>query len=926
MTGLKKNYFTVLIFLMLFPCSGFTQNGTITGTVRRDRDYIKDVIVKIQNIDISTLTDANGRYYLEDVPPGKYYIIFIKSGYYSLVIPDVEVNSNNPAAVDVEMVPGDEKEYLFLEIGGIQVTADRELLSENPETVHRISSGEIEHMQANSLANVLDLIPGNEKVNSSGLDKAQRISIRNFDTAADNVQDLSMFGTKIIVDDIPLSNNADLQSGVGVGFGGSVQSHNSTQYDLREVVADNLEKVEVLSGASSVEYGDHTTGLILVQTKTINVPTRFRFKNNPDTREANLNGSFISLSTNFIYNFNYAYSERNIRITGDEFHRINGKLKAINTFSGGQTTLTQIFSYNRRIEEDNDPSDPYATKAYNRDHHFTYSHIFDINRGKKTNLYIRNFIDFNLRNSWKHKLETPDLAIWTDRMTPGTSVGIVPESGSYFSDITTTGHEWNFGSKIKYRHRFFTGPALNNLMIGGEFIMDQNRGPGKYYDILKPPGGANSSRPRSFDDTPAMLQLALFAEDRISGEFFLPYTLHLGLRIDSYNPEGISFSRDGDFFKARQGTFLNPRVGLKLRLAPRTQLRMTYSKSSKVPPLSSISPENFYLDVVDFTTQPLPGEGDTTIALVSTYLFDRSALYLKAYQNTKYEIAIDHQFGDFGLSFLGYYQNADKIPTGYNQATPFTYNRYNWPNWPDSTGKTIIETITTKDTKNKIANNVSKSEGYGLEFTFRTHRIPSLNMLFTVNAAFNHKNYSYDFFRWYGNPRTITGGDLINPDWSPDEELQVVPYYMPYSNWRQKMVLNYSVDYVAKSLGIWLRLKAQQVLLDKSLAKENPKIEAIGVYTNGQNYAIDDETSAALGFDRSFEKRDIEVDNSRLKAKWLFSLTASKSLYKGAEISFFVENIFNDRAYYFSTQNIYRARSPEIFWGIGFSTILDDLF
>ena len=45
------------------------------------------------------------------------------------------------------------------------------------------------------------------------------------------------------------------------------------------------------------------------KTKTKNVPTRLKLKNNPDTREANLMGSFRLKSTNLVYNLNYPIPE-----------------------------------------------------------------------------------------------------------------------------------------------------------------------------------------------------------------------------------------------------------------------------------------------------------------------------------------------------------------------------------------------------------------------------------------------------------------------------------------------------------------------------------------------------------------------------------------------------------------------------------------
>lgn len=84
-------------------------------------------------------------------------------------------------------------------------------------------------------------------------------------------------------------------------------------------------------------------------------------------------GSFKRWNTDFVYNFNYGYSERNIRIKGDEFHRIVGNLKATNHFLNDRFKITQGLRFARKIEEDNDESDPNKTRAYNRDFHLTYS-------------------------------------------------------------------------------------------------------------------------------------------------------------------------------------------------------------------------------------------------------------------------------------------------------------------------------------------------------------------------------------------------------------------------------------------------------------------------------------------------------------------------------------------------------------------------
>lgn len=234
---MKIQYFLVIAIYFL-PLFSQSQNGKIVGSILKvDSDEkLSNVIVRIEGRQRSTKSDENGYFILDNLKPGKYYLTFIKKGYYSLVLPEIGVLANKVTRLEVVMYPGNESEFLFLEIGGIQVTAQRDLMPQEPETIHRITGGEIEHMQATSLADVLEMIPGNEKSTNLGLQRKQKINLRNFGETG------LAFGTKIILDDVPLSNNVDLQTGVGVNYGAKVQSSAETEYDLREIVADNLQR------------------------------------------------------------------------------------------------------------------------------------------------------------------------------------------------------------------------------------------------------------------------------------------------------------------------------------------------------------------------------------------------------------------------------------------------------------------------------------------------------------------------------------------------------------------------------------------------------------------------------------------------------------------------------------------------------------
>jgi hypothetical protein len=65
--------------------------------------------------------------------------------------------------------------------------------------------------------------------------------------------------------------------------------------------------------------------------------------------------------------------------------------------------------------------------------------------------------------------------------------------------------------------------------------------------------------------------------------------------------------------------------------------------------------------------------------------------------------------------------------------------------------------------------------------------------------------------------------------------------------------------------------------------------------------------------------------------KWLFNLRVSKELWAGTEVSFFVNNFFNNRPLYRSMRTdpntySYERRNPPIYFGLECSSVLDTFF
>ena len=133
-------------------------------------------------------------------------------------------------------------------------------------------------------------------------------------------------------------------------------------------------------------------------------------------------------------------------------------------------------------------------------------------------------------------------------------------------------------------------------------------------------------------------------------------------------------------------------------------------------------------------------------------------------------------------------------------------------------------------------------------------------------------------------------------------------------------------------MGIWFTIHLQQKLIEISGRRRYDDTLAIGYFSAAdgivripENERTDPKYSA---IERTIQPYDLfEEDKPN---KWLFNLKVSKSLWKGAAISFYVNNFLNNRPLYQSkrsspTSPIYERRNPDIFYGIDLSTTFNFL-
>ncbi|MEW6508221.1 MAG: TonB-dependent receptor [Bacteroidota bacterium] len=847
------------------------RTGGIRGKIKDNTgEILIGANVLIKDLGIGCMSDNKGNYQLRNIKPGEYTLEVSYIGY-EKVSRKIKITSGQILEINFVL-----NSTSFL-IGGIEVIGASDLLPSDVTTKTTITSGEIEHFQASSIKDVLDLVPGVQKTDNPGLGKTTQVALRG-----DEGDNLSAFGTLVIIDGTPVSNNANLQfeRASGATFG---TSNLKGSVDLRTIPADNIQNLSVITGLPSVRYGDVTSGVINIKTKIGASPNRFKFKNNPNTREGNFEGGIVLGDGSLSYNLNAAQSERDVRITGDEYLRLTGQLVYSTSLFNNSLSTNNKISYQRILDEEEPKGDLRKTRNYNRGYTISLSSwgIY------KTDVGISN-LDYNLfatmrrENSMKSRLQT-DYVI----LPSGDTIA------SYIGTIDTRGIEWTFGGRLEWNSVFYTGDIVHKVLAGIEPQYNANTGDGVMFDtLLNPYGQGSGKRPYSFDDIPGQLLLGIYFEDRITAHFIFDFNLIVGFRYEMYRPNKFNLSGlwgDGNIIESRQGTYFNPRLNLMIYLSKVNQLRLSAGTSSKSPPMSMIYP------VEDVFPWRNPDDNKNYYLRYNLHQPD-----LKGYRETLYEISYDHKFFDkIGITSTAYY----KIRKG---------NPVSYPIPVFQTSTTANKTKVYFVDEYSLYNNIGRTDTKGLEFTLRTSKIDPLNMDLMVTG-------SYSFIKNPGVGYNYSATPDASKGQRPNYKVPNVPVdtligwiYPRGEKWNDRLQINYSLKYTVPALGLWITLRAEQLVFERSQTFDHAPIDR-NVTTPAN----------ILNFDFY---REIKLKPN----KWLFSFNMSKSLFAGAEVSFYVNNLMDDpaiRRYYSSpTVESDEQRNPSLFYGIEFSMIIDKFF
>lgn len=615
----------------------------VTVTEKKSHEPVVMGTVLLQPIGLGGVTDLQGKATLKGVPNGEYMLQVSYVGFQSRSI-RLKVEGK-----DLQMRV--ELEEASLALREVSVTAKQNVSGTSTSSI--IGRQAIDHLQASSLADIMQLVPG-QLMGNHDLTQASNLQLRQLTNNS-----TSAFGSSVVVDGVPMSNN-------GAVTQGAFSQTAFTGTDLRQLAADDIDEVEVIRGIPSAEYGDLTSGLVVVHSKVGATPLQVKAKVNPA-----LQNYSMSKGANFgrlgIVNVSLDYA----KAWGDP----RQKTRSYDRYTvhlGYGKDITRRWHTDTKLRfvstKDWNGQDPDAVQNGNETKNKNLMMGLTHNGRVQLDLPLARTLKYTVGLSYTQTdNRTTDLVgkstgrtdVVTAMTTGYNNVSWI--SGLYQATGITESRPGNVFLKASDDFFLRKGKTMQRFKLGVEYRYDWNNAEGYYNaDDTKPYKPNEDGRPRPFHDIPGLHQLSAFAEDNFSYNINKVNRLRLnfGLRFTSMQPFGDVST-----------TALSPRLNASFSVTKWLDVRAGFGMNSKTPGLTHLYPDKKYIDQVAANYMPQDNKAGQLInyhTVVYDVEYSRS---LKNATTTKVEVGIDAKLpGGRRLSLLAYH---DKTPNGFGPATEY---------------------------------------------------------------------------------------------------------------------------------------------------------------------------------------------------------------------------------------------------------------
>ncbi|TAJ09220.1 hypothetical protein DMA11_20470 [Marinilabiliaceae bacterium JC017] len=695
--------------------------------------------VTVNGGDWGTITNETGQFNLE-LPAGRYIINIACLGYEEL---HQEIEVTNKWETNTFHL-----KISSLKLPNIDVIAQQK--SPVSSTTY-ISQNAIEHLQTNSVSDLLQLLPGNLHNQQAYLKKPTYASIRDVNTNYS-----SSLGTTILLDGMQMDNNATMQhftlSTINIHEQRKHTPPASTGLglDLRQLSTDNIASIEVIKGIPSVEYGGLTTGAIVITTKAGLSPWRARFKSTGNTRLASLEKGFLVRKKQGAMNINldYAQNHADLRSPFDAYKRLSSGLSYSDLFFSRAKPLMFNARFRLYRSMDDNRTDPDTMKpeeVWSLEQKGASANIYgnwNISGKYISRIKYQFTAAYDQEQSYSKRYISSEIKALSLSREPGLNTGI-------FLPSEFIGEEWIDGLPVRYQGQIsvnqikkIASNGQHKLMAGVEYKHSQNKGDGKRYAPY--PVDKTFIRPNKFSAIPAIRNLAFYAEESLK----LPVkeaTVYLtaGARWTNMQADGL--------FKSQLGWHLEPRLNSAITLLNQQHRHFSYlnlragiGQHYKAPPLAFLYPSPTYIDLVSLMHYSNNPEARTV--LFTTYILTETP-QLNPAANLKKEVGID--FTLYGIhTQLTFYKEV--LKNGFATELDYTWlsNKKYDTSGVDAATKPDPEQLPFSTEYNLAArtvmNNKNKLKKTGMEYRIDFGHIRPIYTNILVDGAWKQTlNYYY---------------------------------------------------------------------------------------------------------------------------------------------------------------------------------------
>lgn len=745
------------------------------------------VVTQKSSKKVLAITDIDGKCELSSSYEGN-LVVITYVGYKSLTIP-----LKNHAIIPLRQNA--------TALGEVVVTARA---SDGPVTSSIIGRDAMTHLQPNSIADLMELLPGGY-AKDPNMGEANTITLRETGTMGaygaitkNNNYSISSLGTQFMVDGVPISTDANLQysplSDTQSSASSSTVENNrnitNRGVDMRSISTDDIESVEVVRGIPSVEYGNLTSGLINIKKIRRAIPLTARFKADGYSKLFSLGkGLQLDGEGKSILNVDLGYMDSKIDPTDnfENYKRVTGALRY--TLRGDRKEKIKwqwnsAFDYSGSF--DDSKSDP----------DINYGRV-DEYKSSYSRLALTNGFNVKMPKSWFKELDVNTLvSLQLDRLRQTRLVapqryGIVPLSWSdgeneaqavyaeYTAHYLCDGKPFYAYVKAKGVMGFKTPYTLHTIKVGANWDLAKNFGRGQVYDMHHPLSVSGwSSRPRKYSDIPSLQNFSLFAEELMKANVGkCQLELMVGLRLNTLLGLERQFDMSGKYYADPRANLAWHLPKFKLGGKPMSiSLNGGYGITTKMPTLNYLYPDKYYSNFICMAYYDTANPEQDSKFVVHTYVQDPTNYHIKPARNHKWEIRLDMDWNDNRLS-VDYFR--ESMTSGFRYST--IYGVYDYKSY-DVSQMAAGKDYTTLPYENKRvldgyqqSSNGSELVKQGIELAFTSQRIHCLRTRINVTGAWFHTRYT-NSQPMYSPVTTVIDGTAVRDkyvglyDWNEGRE------------------------------------------------------------------------------------------------------------------------------------------------------------